>query len=197
MSCYVVSNETIQAIVWAASEMDCNLFLYRSNGEKQACRALGIDRSVVDHISRFSPTTFGQFLLAFNIAQVNERYGDDEPLDAALSFEYRPSREYTLGEAYGCLRCYDYQCCDSADYRPESCGISVLVDRLKAEVTQKLFEEVGMDVPWGLEDPDVGERQAQQDAPAYDLASESRDMEVASDELGRNENGEPDGRDGR
>lgn len=38
---------------------------------------------------------------------------------------------------------------------------------------------------------------ASKDDRCYDLASESRDMEAASDELGRNENGEPDGRDGR
>lgn len=38
---------------------------------------------------------------------------------------------------------------------------------------------------------------ASKDDRCYDLDSESRDMEAASDELGRNENGEPDGRDGR
>lgn len=195
MSCYVVSNETIQAIVWAAQEVGCDLSLCDSGGEARACQALGIDRGVVDCISRYSPNLLGQFLLAFNIAQVNERYGDGEPLDAALEFEYRPSREYTLGDAYGCLCCYDYQCSESVDYERGICGVSGLVDGLKSEVTRRLFEEVGMDVPWGLDDPAPDDRSAE--APAYDLDSECRDMSMAAEELGLAGKSELGGRDDR
>lgn len=111
MSAFVVNMEHIAAMVHAG-------LTYRRYGE--------IQWSVPDQTSRSTgltedtATETGRMLVRQNVRSVNHRYRDnDDPDELAAEFEYKPStaRNMTPVEVLKLIACYEYQACESPDWR--------------------------------------------------------------------------------
>ena len=121
MSCYVVSDLTISAIVAAMADTD---FEPASLKDEES----GV---------KYNPATcgqiVGQMLLDANYASVNEYYG----------------KPFTLGEKYGCIECYEYQACQQPGY--DNSEIHGALDYAKDDLTRKMLKKLGEECVWGLE----------------------------------------------
>ena len=147
MSAYIVSTETIDAIIYGARHYASfpQPKIYDSNGEANPLT---------------NPSRCGEILLAQNYASVNYRYNEH---DEAPAYEYTAegrtvagivmersgdAPKYTLADCYGALKCYRYQACETPNYQISPVGMFVreLIDNL-AEVAIRQYG----DIPWGIE----------------------------------------------
>lgn len=166
MSAYVVDNKTISAL---AKAFECYEVEYKAENYKDTnpfgCKAF-IDVGALRH-------DIGQSLLDQNYRSVNYRYGEDTKT-SEYKFENVPIDE---GIVYGCIRCYNYQACETDDYFESD--IYKSLERLKAKMLECLIRKCGMDTEgWGYpeevedepipdEEPDVVETSSGF-APNYD-----------------------------
>ena len=140
MSAYIVSNKTIDAIIYGARTWNRTTPL---NG-----------------INVWSnPDEVGQMLLDQNYASVNYHYGEDEkapryhfPISDMAQFGILMLDEdvtFTLGEVYGCVRCYRYQACETPDWNENP--VKWWLDSLEGELTSAAFQRLHEDIPWGID----------------------------------------------
>ena len=140
MSCYIVTDETIDVLVYAARNDSKYMGIQHLNG--YALRGL-------------SPWTdadeLGRRLKAQNYASYEHRYPDHRktpPEEIAYAYK-KPRREPTFGDVYGCARCYDYQACETDGYGDTD--ISHWIDGLVSAVTRKEFERSYGGITWGMD----------------------------------------------
>lgn len=135
MSCYVVSDLTISAIVAAmAARRDAGL-----KDEKSGIK--------------YNPATcgqiVGQMLLDANYASVNERYGEHSAAHSFKLTQKSDGKPFTLGEMYGCIKCYEYQTCEKPGY--ELSEIHDVLAYVKDGLAEKMLAKLGEESVWGLE----------------------------------------------
>lgn len=126
MSCYVVSDKTINAIVWA---MRKTRYLATLKGFS----------AITD------PDKIGQILVNQNYKSVNSRYNEGE---TPHNFKYDYIDGLTLGDAYGCINCYMYQACETPDWVGSE--IYFTLCNLKDKIAEAMAAELGQAMPWGL-----------------------------------------------
>lgn len=135
MSCYVVSDLTISAIVAAmAARRDAGL-----KDEKTGIK--------------YNPATcgqiVGQMLLDANYASVNERYGEHSTAHGFKLTRKADGKPFTLGEMYGCIECYEYQTCQQPGY--DTSEIRDALDYARDDLARKMLKKLGEESVWGLE----------------------------------------------
>lgn len=134
MSAYIVSDQTIAAIVYAMQRAE-------------------FANSLEGISARTRPQKVGQMLLDQNYKSVNWRYGEN---DAPRQFKYAqsspilaPAYDFTFGEMYGSICCYMYQACETPDWLQSE--IYFTMQSLKDDLTEKMLAELGQEMEWGIE----------------------------------------------
>lgn len=125
MSCYIVNDETITAIVMGAMEYLDSDYWGR----------------------RIDPHKFGQMLVEENYRSWDARYGSNSK---PHKFEWKELKRWDMGICLGCINCYEYQSCETDDWRNTEAYI--MLQRLKRAMLEKLIELKGYEIPWGYED---------------------------------------------
>lgn len=141
MSAYICDNKTISALAKAF--------------EQYATRERGYDaddynppRGFIIDINDIRQAV-GQSLLNQNYASVNDRYGEDTK---APVFQYEDVF-INEGIVYGCIRCYEYQSCETDDYFESK--IHASMNWLKVAMLERLIRKGGMDTDgWGYPEED-------------------------------------------
>ena len=134
MSAYVVSEKTIGVIANA-------FILYGVDFDADDYdRGSGI--FVNDTAQRI-----GQSLLNQNYRSVNYRYDEDE--QAPVFKNNVGFYDFNLGDVFGCIRCYNYQACETDDYFESPLYRSLMA--LQTVLLSKACELLGFDVPWGID----------------------------------------------
>lgn len=175
MSAYVVDNKTISAIAKAFDVYEAD---YRAENYINTNKSIVfIDVGALRH-------DIGQSLLDQNYKSVNYRYNEEEPTPY---FEFEDV-DIDEGIVYGCIRCYNYQACETDDYFESE--IYKSLERLKTKMLERLMHKCGMNTDgWGYpdepsdyeceEEPDVIET-SQGYAPNYDKFENWDTMSVLS-----------------
>ena len=132
MSAYIVDNKTISAIVKGFEVYGAT---YEAEDFISPMQAFIKEKGVKEGI--------GQLLLNQNYKSVNYRYNEDEK---APDFKYEDV-EINEGILFGCIKCYEYQACETKDYFKSY--IHVSLNRLKNAMLKKMIEEKGQKMPWG------------------------------------------------
>jgi len=139
MSCYIVSDATIDVLVYAA---------------RHDAKYMGIQHLHGYELHGLSPwmdaDKLGHKLKVQNYASYEHRYPDHRKTQPEeITYVYsEPKHEPTRGDVYGCARCYDYQACETDGY--ESSDISQWIDTLVAAVASKEFEANYGGITWGM-----------------------------------------------
>lgn len=123
MSAYIVSDETITAIV---------------KGLEKYCRAYGI-------VYLESPEKLGQILVDENYRSVNERYNEESK---PHKFQMKKLEEFNDGILFGCLTQYEYQACETDDYYSTNAGLLIYIC-MKEMLRKRINSQYG-ETPWGL-----------------------------------------------
>lgn len=148
MSSYLVSKETIDAIVYGARLW-----------HKEPVENPG------DGLYAW-PTTnaskVGSYLWRYNAMALADRYGDPIP-KCVKDYQYGDGddrvssiilntngRSYSIGEVYGSLRCYMYQTSDWSGWDDSS--LRLWCDGFMNDLLDACMARLGEDVPWGIED---------------------------------------------
>ena len=135
MSCSIVSDLTISAIVSAMSDSMIGEML----GNKVGCADLRREEGELK---------VGQLLLGINYKAVNAHYGEEMPVRTFKVKEKADGKPFTLGEQYGCIRCYDFQTCELPEY--DDSLVAGILEAVKEELVQKMIEKLGERYSWGL-----------------------------------------------
>lgn len=120
MSAYIVSDETITAIVQGAVEL------------------LSRDYS-------FDPLWLGQLLVDENYRSVNYRYDEDTK---PHKYEWKELKKWDYGVLLGCIRCYIYQSCETDDWKDTEAYS--WISRLRTYLLDALVDTLGYEMPWGI-----------------------------------------------
>mgnify|MGYP003418908580 CR=1 FL=1 len=138
MSAFICDNKTISVLAKAFESYGVE---FRAEGYRPPVRVLVMVGEIEQEI--------GQELLKQNYASVNYRYEENTPVP---KFEYEdlPINE---GLVYGCLKCYDYQACETSDYETsEICGS---LQRLENRLLERLLKKNDMVAPYGYDGHDI------------------------------------------
>lgn len=136
MSAYICDNKTISALAKAFEQYETRERGFDADDYEKPTGwiidVMGIRNAV------------GQSLLNQNYRSVNYRY-DEYTSTPKFQFEDVPIDE---GIVYGCIRCYEYQACETDDYFESK--IHKSMNWLKAEMLKRLIRKCGMDTDgWG------------------------------------------------
>lgn len=123
MSAYIVSDETITAIVKGLSKY-CRDYSYFYNHDEDE---------------------LGQILLDENYRSVNCRYDEDT---TPHHFKMKKLEKFDDGILFGCLTNYEYQTCETEDYNSTLAG--VMVHNVMKEMLRKRINSQYGETPWGL-----------------------------------------------
>lgn len=139
MSAYICDNRTISALAKAFEQYETRERGFEADDYKKPC---GFIIDVAD-----IRKAIGQSLVNQNYRSVNYRYDENtEPHD--FVFEDVPINE---GIVYGCIRCYEYQACETDDYFESK--IHKSMNWLKVAMLERLIRKNGMDTDgWGYPD---------------------------------------------
>ena len=137
MSCYIVSDLTISAIVAAMA----------GTGFEPA--GLKDEKSGIKYNSATCGQIVGQMLLDANYESVNERYDEQAHAHDFKLTQKADGRPFTLGEMYGCIKCYEYQTCEKPGY--ELSEIHDVLAYVKDDLAEKMLARLGEESVWGLE----------------------------------------------
>lgn len=163
MSAYVVDNKTISALAKAFEQYEVRYEAENYVDTNPFKTNAFVDLGALRH-------DIGQSLLDQNYKSVNYRYSEDTPTPP-FTFE---DVDIDEGVVYGCIRCYNYQACETDDYFDSY--IFKSLEQLKAKMLERLIRRCGMSTDgWGYpvddyepdEEPDVIET-ASGFAPNYD-----------------------------
>lgn len=136
MSAFLVTNETINALVWALQNASG-----RSTEHDTATLAGQIYGPEATSLARL-----GQVLVDMNAAAVRARYGD---CPGRYCYRYRPTAGYPLVAAYKATRCYLYQCSEGTiPDLPEFQDVQRLADRLAHQIAAST--EAYQNAEWDL-----------------------------------------------
>lgn len=139
MSCSIVSDLTISAIVSAMLDTMSDSMIGEMLGNEMACA--GLSREECE-------SKVGQLLLGINYKAVNAHYGEEMPVRMFKMKEKADGKPFTLGEQYGCIRYYDFQTCELPEY--EDSLVAGILEAVKEELVQKMLEKLGEKYSWGL-----------------------------------------------
>nr|DAQ07360.1 MAG TPA: hypothetical protein [Caudoviricetes sp.] len=139
MSAFIVNDKTITAIVTALQVKDFSSSLTDPDtGE--------------EYNARTNPQKVGQILLNQNYRSVNYRYNEDaKPHKFQMTYKFDDKGyrdDFALGERFGCVKCYEYQACETPDY--EKSEIHRVLAYLKDDIAEKMIEKLGQEMTWGL-----------------------------------------------
>ena len=123
MSAYVVSDETITAIVRGALK-------YLPTSYRRDDRDL-----------------LGQMLVDENYRSVNYRYDEDTK---PHKFQFKNLKKFDDGILFGCMRNYNYQSCETEDYF--SSDAYYLLQNIQREMLEARLETEGLEMPWGIDE---------------------------------------------
>lgn len=137
MSCYIVSDLTISAIVAAMAD----------TGFEPA--GLRDEKPGIKYNSATCGEIVGQMLLDANYASVNERYGKHTRAHEFKLTQKQDGKPFTLGEKYGCIQCYEYQTSQQPGYHDSE--IRDVLDCVRDDLAEKMLEKLGEERVWGLE----------------------------------------------
>lgn len=128
MSAYVVHDEHIAALIHLA--LDHWRHLQESTFRYQW------DQRTFE-VTAENATEVGMMLLAENYRSVNHLYSDNpDPLPGAPFAYVRPRRDLTVVEALKAIDGYEYQACETADWRDsQACAF---IDRLRARIIARV-----------------------------------------------------------
>ncbi len=101
MSCFVVSDEHLHALVTSA-KMDRDFYLYHEGKDFR------ID-------SKAQANLIGQALKAQNYRSYNTRYNDTD--EKVPEYKFRESHDFSAVEIIKACKCYIYQACETEDYK--------------------------------------------------------------------------------
>ena len=135
MSAYVVDNKTISALAKAFERWEVKYKAENYINTNTSSVFIDVGKLIHD---------IGQSLLDQNYKSVNYRYNEDTPTP---NFKFEDV-EIDEGIVYGCIRCYNYQACETDDYYESE--IYKSLERLKAKMLERLIRKCGMDTEgWG------------------------------------------------
>lgn len=137
MSCYIVSDLTISAIVAAMADCD-----FEPAGLKD-------EKSGVKYNSASCGEIVGQMLLDANYAAVSEHYGRHIRAHEFKLTRKQDWKPFTLGEKYGCINCYEYQTSEQPGYYGSE--IRDVLDYVRDDLAKKMLEKLGEEFVWGLD----------------------------------------------
>jgi len=137
MSCYVVSDLTISAIVAAMADTG-----FEPAGLKD-------EKSGIKYNSATCGQIVGQMLLDANYAAVSEYQGKHIRAHEFKLTQKHDGKPFTLGEKYGCIQCYEYQACQQPGYHDSE--IRDVLDYVRDDLAEKVLEKFGEKRVWGLE----------------------------------------------
>ena len=137
MSAYIVSNETISALVRGFEIYNTRLLADDYIQNTSWIIDLNEERQKM-----------GQALLNLNTKSVNYRYNEDEP---APKFEFKDV-EVNPCIIYGCIQCYNYQTCELDDYYQSQVYKSL--QDLKENMLKRVVEDQYGEYPWGYPEPE-------------------------------------------
>lgn len=137
MSCHVVSDLTISAIVAAMAHTDFEP------------ASLKDEKSGVKYNPATCGQIVGQMLLDANYASANEYYGKHTRAHEFKLTQKQDGKPFTLGEKYGCIECYEYQACQQPGY--DNSEIRGALDYAKDDLARKMLKKLGEEFVWGLE----------------------------------------------
>lgn len=143
MSAYIVSNKTISLIARAFNDYGVP---YHAENYDPSDSWIGGCMAFID--SQKLTESIGQSLLDQNYKSVNYRYGEDEETP---KFEYENVDEYItdLGAIIGCIRCYNYQACETPMYETTDLYESLM--NLKEKIYERAIKRLGYEEPWGID----------------------------------------------
>lgn len=146
MSAFIVSNKTIDAIVYGMTVPECvgrDEFRYMVEG---------FDFPFADEIGGMfteldSCRRIGQALLNYNAISVGYRYDEEpepypfEPVEHSM-MGICVMEPYTDSEVYGACRCWLYQSCETDDYKdaPEYRAVDGLKSALERKAARKVYD---------------------------------------------------------
>lgn len=137
MSCYIVSDLTISAIIAAMADTG-----FEPTGLKDEKTGIKYNPATCGEI-------VGQMLLDANYASVNERYGEHTRARDFKLTQKQNGKPFTLGEKYGCIQCYEYQTSEQPGY--DDSEIHGVLDYVKDDLAEKMLKKLGEKRVWGLE----------------------------------------------
>lgn len=138
MSAFIVDMETISVLAKAFVEYNVD---FHAEGYEKPVQIIINFRKLYDGI--------GQALLEHNYRSVNDRYNEDTKTP---EFKYC-NVEIDEGIVYGCIACYNYQACETADYFESDLYGSLL--RLKDKMLERLLRNKGLKAPYGYGGYDI------------------------------------------
>lgn len=159
MSAYIVNEETISIL--AKAFLDYGVEYKAPDYNNKGGFIVFVDTHT---------QAIGQSLLNQNYKSVNYRYNEETPTPR---FTYQRSIDdklADLGLIYGCIRCYEYQACETNDYFESDIHKSLM--RLKEKLLERAISRLGYDThKWGYDPRD------------YQKAEEKVEEEVSYDDL--------------
>ena len=138
MSAYIVGNKTISAIAKAFVAYQVDFVADDYNRPIQVIVNLNEIRQAI-----------GQSLLNQNYASVNCRYNEDTEVPV---FQYEDV-EIDEGIVYGCIRCYNYQACETPNYYNSWVYHSLM--ELERKLLVRFLMKHKMSAPWGYDGHDI------------------------------------------
>ena len=138
MSAYIVDNKTISAIAKAFVDYQVT---FNADGYIRPIQ-------IIVNLNELRQG-IGQSLLNQNYASVNYRYNEDTEVP---KFEYEDV-EIDEGIVYGCIRCYEYQACETQGYYYSWLHTSLA--ELEREILERLIRAKGLAAPWGYDGHDI------------------------------------------
>lgn len=138
MSCWFLSKKDIDALVYGAREW----------GDTCFCR-LEDPKTGVAVNAKFAPDAIGQALWRYNMDAYCDRYPDTERDYAVCdAYEYPRDTEYDIGEVWGTLHCYMYQCSDEHGW--DHSEVRNWCHSLEYRIVRALFKMTGHTPTWGI-----------------------------------------------
>ena len=132
MSAFICDMETISVLAKAFVTYNVDFI---AEGYEKPIQVIINFRELYDGI--------GQALLEQNYRSVNDRYNEDTKTP---KFKYADV-EIDEGIVYGCIACYNYQACETADYFESDLYGSLL--RLKDKLLERMLRQKGLAAPYG------------------------------------------------
>ena len=150
MSCWFLGKEDIDAIVYGAREWGGEFLRLTNHDTGMKVNA------------RFAPSAIGESLWRYNLDAYCDRY-PDESRDYELCRYTYPNdlkdgrKRYEIGEVYGALCCYEYQCSDEHTWERYDNEFRGFCKGLKDNIVMALFRMHGHEVPYGIGGHDMAE----------------------------------------
>lgn len=167
MSAYVVDNKTISAMVKAFDVYEVSYKAENYVDTNPFKSRAFIDASALRH-------DIGQSLLDQNYKSVNYRYNEDTPTP---NYKYEDV-EIDEGIVYGCIRCYNYQACETDDYFESE--IYKSLERLKTKMFERLIRRCGMNTEgWGYPEEPIPDDYEPEEPDVVEVVTANGDIKYA------------------